>query len=89
MRMSNGFGGVVKLGGNRRKPFAARITSGWEDGKHKFHDTRKSCISFLHEKEVPIETIRVIVGHAQQGVTEQRYLKKSIDSLVEAINKLD
>lgn len=56
---------------------------------HKFHDTRKSCISFLHEKEVPIETIRVIVGHAQQGVTEQRYLKKSIESLVEAINKLD
>ena len=56
---------------------------------HKFHDTRKSCISFLHEKEVPIETIRVIVGHAQQGVTEQRYLKKSIGNLVEAINKLD
>lgn len=56
---------------------------------HKFHDTRKSCISFLHEKEVPIETIRVIVGHAQKGVTEQRYLKKSIESLVKAINKLD
>ena len=36
MRMSNGFGGVVKLGENRRKPFAARITSGWEDGKQKY-----------------------------------------------------
>jgi integrase len=57
--------------------------------KHNCHDTRKSCISFLHEKEVPIETIRVIVGHAQKGVTEQRYLKKSIESLVKAINKLD
>ncbi len=29
MRLPNGYGGVVKLSGNRRKPYAARITVGW------------------------------------------------------------
>lgn len=29
MRLPNGYGGVVKLSGNRRRPYAARITAGW------------------------------------------------------------
>jgi integrase len=29
MRLPNGYGGVVKLAGNRRRPYAARITTGW------------------------------------------------------------
>lgn len=36
MRLPNSFGGVIKLGGNRRKPYGARITVGWEDGKQKY-----------------------------------------------------
>lgn len=36
MRFSNGFGSVVKLGGNRRKPYGARVTVGWIDGKQKY-----------------------------------------------------
>lgn len=56
---------------------------------HKMHDTRKTFISWMHEKDVPIETIRVIVGHAGQGVTEQRYLATSIDKLVKTVNVLD
>lgn len=30
MKNPNGFGSVLKLGGKRRKPFAARVTKGWE-----------------------------------------------------------
>ncbi len=30
MRLPNGYGSVYKLSGKRRKPFAARITTGWE-----------------------------------------------------------
>ena len=30
MRNPNGYGGVCKLGGKRRKPFMARVTVGWE-----------------------------------------------------------
>jgi integrase len=38
MRNPNGYGGVIKLGGKRRKPYCARITDGWEttpEGKKK------------------------------------------------------
>lgn len=31
MRNPNGFGGVYRLNGNRRKPYVARITTGWTD----------------------------------------------------------
>lgn len=31
MRLPNGYGGVVCLGKKRRRPYAARITSGWTD----------------------------------------------------------
>lgn len=37
MKMPNGYGSVHKLSGNRRKPFAARITVGWTgEGKQQY-----------------------------------------------------
>lgn len=30
MRLPNGFGSVTKLSGNRRRPYAAKITTGYE-----------------------------------------------------------
>lgn len=37
MRKNNGYGSVIKLGGKRRKPFAVRLTAGWDDnGKQIF-----------------------------------------------------
>lgn len=35
-RNPNGYGSVVKLGGHRRKPFAARVTVDWNEGKQIF-----------------------------------------------------
>ena len=35
-RNPNGYGSVVKLGGNRRKPFASRVTTDWVDGKQVY-----------------------------------------------------
>lgn len=36
MRKPNGYGAVIKLKGNRRKPYAVRITTGWTDeGKQR------------------------------------------------------
>lgn len=56
---------------------------------HKIHDTRKTAISLMHRVEIPIETIRIIVGHSGQGVTEQYYLRKTPSELVEAVNKVE
>lgn len=33
MKLVNGTGSIIELKGNRRKPFAVRITTGWKDGK--------------------------------------------------------
>lgn len=37
MRRANSTGGIIKLGGKRRKPWAVRVTAGWtDDGKQIF-----------------------------------------------------
>lgn len=55
-------------------------------GDHKPHDTRKTAVSMMHGAGIPIETIRIIVGHSGKGVTEAVYLHKTPEELVEAIN---
>jgi len=39
MRNPNGYGTVVKLSGNRRNPYAARKTQGWNDSGHPIYMT--------------------------------------------------
>ncbi len=39
MRNPNGYGSVVKLSGNRRNPYAARKTKGWDDRGYPIYDT--------------------------------------------------
>lgn len=57
----------------------------WE---HLPHDTRKTGVSLMHSAGIPIETIRVIVGHSGKGVTERVYLYKTPYELVEMINRI-
>ena len=57
--------------------------------KHKVHDTRKTFISWLHSSGVPMETIRIIVGHSGKGVTEQVYLFKTPKELVDTVNSIE
>lgn len=58
MRLPNGFGSVYKLSGNRRKPWAARVTTGWtfEEDEQKsypiykfvgYYKTRKEALAAL------------------------------------------
>lgn len=54
--------------------------------EHLPHDTRKTGISLMHSANIPLETIRIIVGHSGKGVTETTYLYKTPKELVEAIN---
>lgn len=58
----------------------------WE---HLPHDTRKTAVSMMHSAGIPIEVIRVIVGHSGKGVTERVYLYKTPFELVEFINKIE
>lgn len=58
----------------------------WE---HRIHDTRKTGISLMHSAGIPMEVIRVIVGHSSKGITEQVYLYKNAQELVDYINKIE
>ena len=56
---------------------------------HKIHDTRKTAVSLMHTAGIPMETIRVIVGHSGKGVTEKVYLYKEPKELVKVINTMN
>lgn len=56
--------------------------------KHKPHDCRKTAVSIMHSTGIPMEVIRIIVGHSGKGVTEQVYLRKTPKELVEYINTI-
>jgi hypothetical protein len=43
----------------------------------------------MHSGGLPMETIRMIVGHSGKGVTEKVYLYKSPKELVEALNSVE
>jgi integrase len=58
---------------------------GWS---HLPHDARKTAVSLMHSAGIPIETIRIIVGHSGKGVTETVYLYKTPEELVEEINRV-
>ena len=55
MRYPNGYGSVIKLSGNRRRPYLVRVTKGWtDDGKQQYQNLayfakRQDAISFLAE----------------------------------------
>lgn len=55
---------------------------------HKFHDARKTAISLMHTSGIPMETIKIIVGHAGTDVTEKVYLYKNKNELVKVINTM-
>lgn len=38
MKNPNGYGSVIKLGGKRRRPFAARVTAGWDDNGKQLYE---------------------------------------------------
>lgn len=56
---------------------------------HKIHDARKTAVSIMHGAKIPMEVIRIIVGHSGKGVTEQVYLYKTPKELVEAVNTIE
>ena len=39
MKNPNGYGSVVRLSGNRRRPFVARKTRGWDERGYPIYDT--------------------------------------------------
>ena len=79
-------GGAMSYSGIKSKFDRAMERFDWN---HTIHDTRKTAVSIMHGAKIPMETIRIIVGHSGKGVTEQVYLSKEPWELVEAINTIE
>lgn len=56
--------------------------------KHKPHDCRKTAVSIMHSAGIPMEVIRMIVGHSGKGVTERVYMYKTPQELVDYVNTI-
>lgn len=83
--INSNHGGALTYSGIKAKFERTMERFGWS---HTLHDTRKTAVSIMHSANIPMETIRIIVGHSGKGVTEQVYLSKEPWELIEAINTI-
>lgn len=56
--------------------------------KHLPHDGRHTCATLLDNAEVPLKIRQLILGHAAQDVTNRVYTHKTIQQLVDAIDRI-
>lgn len=84
MKNPNGYGSVFKLGGNRRRPWCARVTIGWsDDGKQQYKN-----IGYYEERDweyqVTFTHIQIELGNefykvAKDDLNELFELKDEIE----------
>ena len=55
---------------------------------HLPHDGRHTCATLLDNAGVAKRTIQLILGHSAKDITERVYTHKTIDQLIEAVNKI-
>lgn len=87
MKMPNGYGSVYKLSGNRRKPWAARVTTGWtidintkkSKQEYKFigyYETRKEALKALADYNINpynIDTIHITFQEVYERWSEEHF----------------
>lgn len=90
MRNPNGYGSVYKLSGKRRKPYGARITTGWDnDGKQVYKNigyyvTRTEAIMALadyNRNPYDLDAGKVTFGEVYERFSNERYPKLSKSNL--------
>ena len=80
LRPPNGFGSVYKLSGRRRKPWAARITTGWTEaiaqrGKHAGEKVKKQEFQFVGFFETRQEAMDALTMHRITPVSPKANMK--------------
>jgi integrase len=81
MKNPNGYGTVYKLSGNRRRPFVARVTTGWHEGKQLvktigYFKTRKDANMALAEynsSPYDIDAKKLTFTEVYEQWSERRY----------------
>lgn len=88
MRLPNGYGSVVKLGGRRRRPYAVKVTTGWTaEGRQvqrylSYHAKRADALRALaeyHDRPFSLDARRLTVAElyerwaAKEGTVKNCY----------------
>lgn len=89
MKNPNGYGSIFKLSGNRRNPFAVRITTGWDDnGKQTyeylgyFPSRQKAMMALADYNSTPydLSSRKITFEEMYNRFTEERFPKMSKSS---------
>ena len=56
--------------------------------KHLPHDGRHTCATLMDDAEVPLKIRQMILGHASKDITNRVYTHKTIQQLIDAINRI-
>lgn len=81
MKRANGSGGIAKLSGKRRKPYAVTVTKGWDDETARqirvtlgYYETRKAAREALNEYlQAPIERPRITLHELYEEWSAVKY----------------
>jgi len=91
MKNPNGYGSVLKLSGKRRKPFAVRITVGWNDqGKQKYkyigyYETRSSAMIALadyHQNPYDLDAGKITFEEVFKKWSDEKYPNYSKSNII-------
>ena len=56
--------------------------------KHLPHDGRHTCATLMDDAEVPLKIRQLILGHSSKDITNRVYTHKTIQQLIDAINRI-
>ena len=56
--------------------------------EHLPHDGRHTCATLLDDAEIPLKIRQLILGHTSQDITNRVYTHKTLQQLIDAMNKI-
>lgn len=56
--------------------------------RHLPHDGRHTCATLLDNAEIPLKIRQLILGHSSQDITNKIYTHKTVEQLIDAINRI-
>lgn len=93
IRNPNGYGSIIKMGGNRRKPYGVRITVGRKDDGRQiykyigyFEERTDAMIALAEFNKMPYDIDANNITFAQ---VYERYAKEESDNLSDSLKKLN
>lgn len=98
MRRGNGDGGIFKLSGKRRRPYAVRVTVGWTtDGKQKFRyigyyenksDAKKALAEYLLSPQVALMERKTLKAVFDDMLEKSKYTEGTQKQYISGMNKI-